>query len=174
MKKPKVITNSQAERMIRRMEYRDQLLIRLAIQSGLRISDLLRIRNQDISKIMTVYESKSRRDRTFRLDDDLYADLRKHAYYKKKSAYVFHSARDASKPTHRTTIHRRIKNACKGLKINASAHSTRKLYAYNKFAETQSLRAVQDAMHHRNILTTLAYLDIDKSILSQSSDVKEE
>ena len=168
MKKPRVITNSQAERMLRRLEYRDQLLIRLAIQSGLRVSDLLKIKNEDIKKHMTVYESKSRRERSFKIDEKLYDDLKKFTKYKKRGAYVFNSSRSASGTVHRSTIHRRIKKACRGMKINASAHSTRKLYAYNKFAETQSIKKVQEAMNHRKMMTTLLYLDIDpETILSQ-------
>ena len=161
MEKPKAITMAQAEKLLRRLEYRDQLILRLGIESGLRISDLLTIKNGEIKKNMTVYETKSRRERTFKISDELFQDLKKYAKYKKKTSYAFHSARKPSIPTHRSTIHRRIKKALRGLKFEASAHSTRKLYAHNIFNETHSLRKVQEAMHHRKLEVTLAYLDID-------------
>jgi site-specific recombinase XerC len=71
------------------------------------------------------------------------------------------------KPIHRSTIHRKIKNALKTLKFDASAHSMRKLYAHTVFSDTHSLEAVQQAMHHQKIETTCAYLDIDIGKLSQ-------
>jgi integrase len=163
MKKPKAITNAQAEKLIRRLEYRDQLLLRLAIESGLRIGDLLKLTVGQIKQTMTVYETKSRRERTFKISPELFQDLKKYTKYKKRASILFHSSRSASKCLHRSTIHRRIKKALRGLKFNASAHSARKLFAYNKFAETQSLKKVQETMNHRNLMVTLAYLDIDPS-----------
>jgi integrase len=164
-KKPQKITNQDAQKIIRRLEYRDKLIIRLAIESGLRINDILKLKNGDINKTMTVYESKSKRSRTFKISDELYADIKKFTKYKKRASYLFPSARKPSKPVHRVTIHRRLKNAVHKKNSGISIHSFRKLYAYNKFAETQSLAAVQDAMHHRKITTTLTYLDIDTKTL---------
>jgi len=165
MKKPKPITNDQAAKLLRRLDHRDQLLLRLAIQSGLRISDLLKLTKADIGRTMTVYESKSRRDRTFKIDAELLQDLQNYLKYKKYASIVFHSSRDSTKAVHRSTIHRRIKKALRGLKFNASVHSARKLYAHNIFSDTHDLQKVQEALHHRNLLTTLAYLDIDPAVL---------
>jgi integrase len=168
MKKPKPITNDQAAKLLRRLDRRDQLLIRLAIQSGLRVSDILNLKKEAIKKTMTVFETKSKRERTFKIDTELYQDLKNFTKYKKNASYVFHSSRSLMKPVHRTTIHRRIKKALKGLKFNASVHSTRKLYAHNIFSETHDLKKVQEALHHRNLMTTLAYLDIDPSVMLQA------
>jgi len=174
MNKPKTITNAQAAQLIDRLNFPDQILIRLGIESGLRISDILKLRVGDVrkKKIMTIYEMKSKRERTFKISDELYRDLKKWTRYKKNSAFVFTGARGPSKSIHRATIHRRIKNALQGLKFSASAHSTRKLFAYNTFCTTQNIKMVQDALHHRNFATTLAYLDIDleKIVMSQKND----
>jgi len=161
MKRPKTITNKQAESLKRKMDLRDRLLIALAIESGLRIGDLLNLKVGDVGTTMTIYEKKSKRERTFAISADLNADLKKFVRYKRKASYLFHSARSASKPIHRSTVHRHIKKALKGLKFDASAHSTRKLYAYNKFAETQDIIKVQEALNHKYVTTTLTYLDID-------------
>jgi len=148
--------------MIRRLEYREQLLVKLAIESGLRISDILKLTVGDVKhRTMSVYESKSRRERTFKISQELHSELKRATKYKKHSSILFCSARSASKPLHRSTIHRKIKKALKTLKFDASAHSMRKLYAHNIFSETHDLQKVQEALHHRNITTTCAYLDID-------------
>jgi site-specific recombinase XerC len=41
----------------------------------------------------------------------------------------------------------------------------RKLYAHGIFDETHDLKKVQEALNHRNLSTTLAYLDIDPANL---------
>ena len=171
MKKPHSITNQQADRLIRRLEHRDQLLLRLAIETGLRISDLLKLKVSDIKKNMTVYETKSRRSRSFKISDELFRDLKNFTRYKRHSSILFYSARNKQKSVHRSTIHRRIKKACRGLKFNASAHSTRKLFARNVFHRTGTLKSVQETLNHRNLIVTLTYLDIDPAeILSQNGN----
>jgi integrase len=151
---------------MRRLEYRDQLLIKLAIESGLRISDILKLTVGHIqNRTMTVFESKSRRERTFKISSELHGELKKLTKYRKHSSILFCSARSASKPIHRSTIHRKIKKALKTLKFDASAHSMRKLYAHSIFDATHDLVKVQEALHHRNISTTCAYLDMDLQML---------
>jgi integrase len=110
---------------------------------------------------MTVYESKSKRERTFRLSDELYAELKKSVKYKRRASILFQGAQGASKPLHRSTIHRHIKKALRGQNFDASAHSMRKLYAHMVFNNTHDITAVQAALNHKNIITTCAYLDID-------------
>jgi len=172
MRKPKSITNEQAEKIIRKMDQMDRLLFRFAIESGLRISDMLKLTVGDIKKTMTVLETKSKKDRTFKISGELYTELKKFTKYKRRGSILFHSARSSSKPMHRTTIHRHIKKAVKTLKIDASAHSTRKLYAHNVFSETHDIEKVQEALNHKYVTTTCSYLDIDldKLIKSQLSN----
>jgi hypothetical protein len=51
----------------------------------------------------------------------------------------------------------------------------RKLYAYNKLAETGSLTEVQKSLNHKYLTTTMTYLDIDtadiiKKLISEVSE----
>lgn len=67
------------------------------------------------------------------------------------------------------TYHRRLKSVADSLKIDFSAHSMRKLYAINIFANTGDLNAVQQAMNHKYITTTATYLGIDINALILSA-----
>jgi integrase len=136
-------------------------MIRLAIKSGLRVSDLLRVKVGDLGKTMTVHEWKSKRKRTFKIGKKLYAELRSLTGGKSDGDFLFQSQRKPDKPIHRSTVHRRIKRALKTLNFDCSAHSMRKLFAQNIFKDTQSVKKVQKAMNHHKITTTATYLDID-------------
>jgi integrase len=136
-------------------------MIRLAIKSGLRVSDLLRVRVGDIGKEMTVHEWKSKRKRKFKIGKKLLAELNSITGGKSDGDYLFASTRKPGIPIHRSTVHRRIKRAIQTLKFDCSAHSTRKLYAQLIYKDTGSVRKVQKAMNHHNITTTATYLDIN-------------
>lgn len=135
----------------------------LAIKSGLRISDLLKLKKADVAKTMTIYETKSKRTRTFKIGKKLYEKLKSLSVGLSESDFVFYSARESpgTKHIHRSTVHRRIKKALQGQGFDASVHSMRKLFAQNVFKKTGSVKKVQRVMNHHRITTTAAYLDID-------------
>ena len=110
---------------------------------------------------MTIYEVKSRRERTFKIGKKLFNRLKNYCAGKFNSDFVFHSERKAGKHIHRSTIHRHIKKALRGLNFDCSAHSTRKLYAQNIFKKSRSVKKVQKSLNHRKIEYTATYLDID-------------
>lgn len=117
---------------------------------------------KDISNPMTVYEKKSKRERTFPISEQLYKNLTFLSAYGKDSDYVFQSHHKHGVSVHRSTIHRKIKKALKWQEndtVDASAHSARKLYAQNIMDETGSVKKVQEALQHQKLSTTLAYLE---------------
>jgi len=137
----------------------ESLIFRLAIATGLRISDLLCLSMRTVrTNPLNIYESKSRRTRTIAISDELHAELLRR-YTRDSDAYAFHSIRDINKPYDRTTFHRKLKRAIEYAPFDASAHSTRKLYAQNIFTVTNDIKTVQQALHHQKESTTLTYLD---------------
>jgi integrase len=138
-------------------------MIKLAIKSGLRVSDLLRVKVGELGKEMTVYEWKSKRKRKIKIGKKLYKELRLLSGGKSEGDFLFSSDRKPGKPIHRSTVHRKIKKALKAgaLNFDCSAHSTRKLYAQKIFKETGSVKKVQKAMNHHSITSTATYLDMD-------------
>ena len=112
---------------------------------------------------MYVKEQKTKKHRVIELTDELWERLEPLADHNdsRASKYAFKSLYKHEKHIHRSSYHRRLKNACRVLKIDFSAHSTRKLYARNIFDKTKNIFAVQEALNHKYVTTTAAYLDID-------------
>lgn len=159
--KPATITNEQADIIYHRLPKQDKLLFALMRETGLRISDALMLKVKDITNPLEVFEHKTKKIRQFTLSEWLFEQLQEHAERGSPSNYAFRSPRTPRKPIHRSTYHRRLQRAIKGLKIACSAHSKRKLYARNIFDETKDIFAVQKALDHKYITTTTAYLDLD-------------
>jgi len=172
MKKPKMITKAQSEAIAARLNLRDRNIWRLCCETGLRISDVLNLKAAYVSKIMYVTEKKTGKTKIIELSDSLLHDLqknRKNDKFLDRAEWLFKSPRDAKKHLNRSTYHRRLKRACEGLKIECSAHSTRKLYAMEKFYETKNIFDVQKLLNHKYITTTADYLDINLSELIMMS-----
>jgi len=160
MKKAKPITNDHARQIAERLAPTERLIFRIAVETGFRISDILQLR-ADIKQTITVVERKTKKFRSAKLSDELYADLIKYCPVSVPRHYLFKSVRNVLKPYNRMTYHRALKRAATALQIDFSAHSMRKLYALNIFERTKSLTDVQEALKHKYPATTAAYLGID-------------
>jgi integrase len=150
------------------LELKDQLIFLLAIETGLRISDLVKLRISDLDRNpLEIRETKSKKLRYCPIGDELQERLKRYAPYRfyfpfgNGSDFVFKGIRSNLKPYNRMTYHRRLKRAATALKIDFSAHSTRKLYARTVYAKNGDIFAVQQALNHKYITTTATYLDID-------------
>jgi integrase len=170
MKKAKLITNEEADRILSHMtNQQDKLIFRISIETGLRISDILNLRAWYLERIMYVCEKKTGKIRIVELSAELMEELQpiKDCAVRNydKERYAFLSTREglngAQRHLHRTTYHRRLKRAAKHAQIECSAHSGRKLYAGNIFNGTKSLPEVQKALNHKYVTTTATYLGID-------------
>ena len=150
------------------LDERDRDIFRISFETGLRIGDILKLRVYDVQhNPMTIYETKSKRNRLIGISDELHEHLKRKYKYRWSFGFdnaltlIFRGNRGTGKAINRSTYYRRLKRASEALKINFSAHSGRKLFAKNIFEITNSVPAVQEALNHKYITTTATYLDID-------------
>ena len=136
------------------------MILDICIETGLRISDVLNIKREQIAKTMNVYEAKTKKYKIVELSDELLQRLPK-GFAFGSSKFAFSSTRKPFAHINRSTYYRHLKNAATGLKIACSAHSARKLYARNVYNRNFDIYEVQKALNHKYVSTTAAYLDID-------------
>jgi len=161
LNKPKTIDNYTAVKLTLTLPQPYNTIVQLAHESGLRISDILNLRKDDVRQSMRVIETKTKKPRKFEISSNLYNKLRDLCIFKNAEDFVFSGLqrRTQNKALNRSTVHRRLK-IC-------SAHSLRKLYAQNEFKRTGDIFAVQRLLNHKYVTTTATYLDIDlKAILA--------
>ena len=168
IKKPGTITKQDAENIMRQLDPRDRDIFWISVETGLRIGDILKLQIYDVQhNPMKIYETKTKRSRLIGISDELHEHLKRKYKYRaslwggNSVILLFKGSRSDGKAINRSTYHRRLKKAATALKINFSAHSGRKLFAQSIFERTGSVPAVQEAMNHKYITTTAAYLDID-------------
>ena len=144
------------------------LLWRLGVETGLRISDLLALKVQDVLMYpVTVKELKTGKIREFTLSEKLAADVWAYTERRKMwlSDYLFpgHGKRldcsELQQAMTRQQAHRVISTTAAEMGLSrVGTHSMRKTYARNYFAATGDLRALQKELNHKYLDTTLLYL----------------
>lgn len=135
-----------------------RLCWQVGIETGLRVSDILSMKVQDLKPQMNIKERKTGKNRTINISPVLLESLKRNA---QGSIYCF-PAKDKSKPLHRDTIGAQINSAKKIVGITdftISMHSARKMYAIRKFEEAgNDYKVVQKDLGHRHEGTTLVYI----------------
>lgn len=160
-----ILDPNQDYKMLKRLcklHLRFGLMWLMGIVTGLRISDLLRLRPQNIKQITWVREGKTGRIRGLFIPDDVLqaVDFCVTECNISQSEYLFFSsATRRYKPISRQWAHRIIAREAQILDLkHIGAHSMRKIYACNLYRSTGKIEAVQTALGHKDISTTFFYI----------------
>jgi integrase len=147
---------------LRAVHFKFYVLLRLGLETGLRVSDLLRLRTAQISACMRVLESKTKKTKECRLTDELLAlisDYITEHQLTGRDALFFSAPHAKHKSLSRVRVYQVFKAAAYALDmVSIGPHSMRKSFAKKVWRETKSVRAVKDALGHKYLDTTLHYL----------------
>lgn len=134
----------------------NRLVCKVALETGLRIGDIVAFKTADIKKkSFVVTEKKTKKKRTVRLRERLRQELLNQA----GKIYVFEHRLDTNKHRTRQAVYNDIKRAAKLFRIkeNVTPHSLRKLYAVDLYKKTNSLSQVMLALNHDSDGVTMLY-----------------
>lgn len=143
------ITRDELAKLRRAMPWRDGLACEIMADTGLRVSDVLAIRRDQLAGTMQIREIKTGKLRTVHLRPETYSEclafLRTH-----NDPYVI--------PCHRSTVWRSLATAANAYGwSHISPHSLRKLFAV-EFCTKHGLTATQHELKHSRLETTLRYV----------------
>ena len=146
---------------------RNQLIIEVALGTGLRVSELANLKIEDLhlgkgQNTLIVRNGKGGKDRVVAFNSRLKALIQEYLEYRiSNSLFLFHSER-GEKMT-RFGIGRVFKTIAgmAGIAEHHSIHSLRHTYATNLYkASGYNLRLVQKQLGHSSITTTSVYSDV--------------
>lgn len=143
------------------MQYENVLAMRLSLETGLRIDDVLSLKwkNFKSSQRFSFVAKKTKKRGTKRISKALAAQLWSRDT---KSEYVFPGRKAGSHRT-RQTVWKDVKQAADrlGVEVNVAPHSARKTYAV-ELRKAEGLPAVQRELQHTNKETSMLYAFADE------------
>jgi integrase len=155
---------------------RDRLLFCLGINSALRVSDLLLLRQVDVYNdqgrvldAVRIREKKTGKEKMFRLNANARKALEE--YVKTvghdPQAYLFSSRKGDNLPIGRTQAWSIISRAAKavGIRENIGTHSMRKTWGYHARRAGTDIELLMRALNHSSPRQTLRYLGITQDQL---------
>lgn len=157
--KTEYLLNKQLNHVLAALTPQNRLICEVELHTGLRISDVLALKTDQIARKFWVTERKTGKRRQVGLTDNLILRIRAQS----GDVWAFPGTKKGKAKT-RQAVWRDIKRASEAFRLpqNAGTHSMRKIYAVELMQRYGSLERVQRALNHSSPNVTLLYAMADK------------
>lgn len=156
----KAIKQDSLNAILRLLTPENRLACLVALYTGLRISDVLNIKSEQVNKTrFVVQEAKTGKRKTIRLS----RQLREKMQLQAGRWYVWPNRLDGKRPRTRQAVWKDLNRVGKMLKLKGLApHSMRKTYARGLREQGFSETAIQRALNHSSATITRLYTMADE------------
>jgi integrase/recombinase XerD len=156
---PRPLTEAEARRVLAVVEGQTRDWILLAMQAGLRVSEIAKIRGEDITADGIYVAGKGGSEAMLPCHPDLWEMAERYPRF----GYWFPDGRGDHINSQR--ISAIVGQIFRALGITGSIHRCRHYYATNLLRNGEHVRRVQKLMRHANLETTAAYTAVDEDEL---------
>lgn len=165
---------AEMEELLKIDSYRNYILFKIGINTGLRISDLLQLKVKDIKNKshLELREEKTKKLKRQALNPELKMIVNNYIEAKNLSdeEYIFKSRKGNNKPIGRVQAHRILSEAGKKIGLEKiSNHSTRKTYGFWHYKKNKDIAILQKIFNHSSPSITLEYIGINQDIKDKST-----
>ena len=168
----------EMKRELKKNGTRDYLLFYTGINTGLRISDIIKLKVKDVlnpdrtmKTHIDIIEEKTKKKKRFKINNGLVEELRQFTKDMDFEEYIFKSRKGENKPITRIQAYRSLTNA--GAKIGLEeigTHTLRKTFGYHFYQQTKDVALLQELFNHSAPSITLRYIGINQDKIDQAYD----
>ena len=155
------LLDREVQRVLAALMPQNALIIEVVLQTGLRISDVLELRTEQLKPSMWVVEKKTGKRHRCGLTRNLLEQVYEQA---DPDGWAFPSPTNRGRHKTRQAVWADVKRAAKAFRMgqNVGTHSFRKVYAVKLLEKYGDISRVQRAMAHASPSVTAVYCMADK------------
>lgn len=149
---------------------RDYLMFLTGINSGMRVSDIIRLNIDDVrnsngtmKEHITIIEKKTKKVKKFPLCNSLLVEMEKYTRNMTHGEFLFCSRKGVNSPISTTQAYRIIVSAGEKIGIeNIGTHTMRKTFGYHHYQRYKDIALLQEIFNHSSPSITLRYIGINQ------------
>lgn len=155
---------------------RDYMMFYTGINTGLRISDLVKLNRDDVRNPdgsmkthITIIEKKTKKVKKFPICNGLLTEMEKYTRNMKAGEYLFKSQKGNNKPITTTQAYRIIVTAGANIELTeVGTHTMRKTFGYWHYQQFHDIAILQEIFNHSSPSITLRYIGINQDEIDKS------
>ncbi|MFW5749916.1 MAG: site-specific integrase [Halanaerobium sp.] len=162
---------AELKKILHQQSYRNYILFVLGINTGLRISDMLKLKVEDLrgKSHIVLKEQKTSKNKKFLINSNLRRELDKYTAAMADKEYLFQSRIGQNKPLSRFQAYRILSSAGRKAGLESiGCHSTRKTFGYHHYQKNKDVALLQKLFNHSSPSITLDYIGITQDIMDES------
>ncbi len=150
---------------------RDYILFLMGIHTGLRISDLLRLRVRDVKDKthINVNEKKTKKLRKVFINKELKIELKQYCKGKQHYEYLFQSREGGNNPIDRVRAYQILRETGDVFGIHISCHTLRKTFGNTHYKQNNNVAYLMEIFNHATPRITLRYIGVMQDELDKST-----
>jgi integrase len=149
---------------------RDYILFLLGVGTGLRISDILKLRKRDLldTHIIT-REKKTGKPKRLRITPSIRKELNDYLKELEDDDYVIKSRQGFNRPIDRSRAYTILKSAAANCNIKEiGTHTLRKTFGYHFYKQTGDIAMLMQLFNHSDEKITLRYIGITQDSMDEA------
>lgn len=155
---------------------RNYILFYAGINTGLRVSDIIKLKYDDIRdeynnmrSHISIIEEKTKKSKKFPICNGLYNELEKYTKNLKVGDYLFKSQKGNNRPITTSQAYRILSSAANSIGLDEiGTHTMRKTFGYHHYKQYHDVAMLQKLFNHSSPSITLRYIGIEQDEIDQS------
>jgi integrase len=149
---------------------RNYLLFVMGINTGLRISDILKLKVADVKGThIVIREQKTGKQKWIRITPTLKRELKKYIENKPDHEYIFKSRQGGNKPIGRSMAYKILRKAANQFNLkDIGTHTLRKTFGYHFYQQTKDVAMLQEIFNHSSPDITLRYIGVNQDSMDKA------
>ena len=155
---------------------RDYLLFVIGTNTGLRISDIIKLKVLDVlnedrttKTHITIVEKKTKKLKKFKINDSLSREIIEYTKNMKMTDYLFCSRKGVNKAITRVQAYRILNAVAKKIGLEEiGTHTLRKTFGYHFYKRNKDVAMLQKLFNHSSPSITLRYIGIEQDEIDEA------
>jgi integrase len=158
------------KKFFREENERNYMLFLMGINTGLRISDILKLRVKDVKgSHIIIREQKTGKQKWIRITPSLRRELKNFIEGKDDDEYIFKSRQGGNKPIGRSMAYKILRKAAERFNLrDIGTHTLRKTFGYHFYQQTKDVAMLQEIFNHSSPDITLRYIGVNQDSMDKA------
>lgn len=154
----------------REQNERNYMLFVMGINTGLRISDILKLKVGDVrSTHISMREKKTGKQKRIQITPSLRRELRWYIEGRDDSEYLIRSRHGKNKPIGRSMAYKILRTAAEGFGLeDIGTHTLRKTFGYHMYMQTKNIALLMEIFNHSSEKVTLRYIGVNQDVMDKA------